>query len=157
MGRWIVKMNKLLKDKRGVSTIILIFTGLLLLLVITSYYYFNTREKNLNIVLDDVLVLDEFNLEIAYLNFYLEDIFEIGVEESGGSSEGFIMAYLEELENYKLNEVYLVEELEQVENQISNIEINGDEFSLNLELEIVHEGALNVRYSYASDFVKVFK
>lgn len=143
----------LFNDKRGVSIPIAIFVVLLLVLIVTSLFYFNTREENLNAVLDDALVLEEFNLRVAVSDYYLERVFDKATLRSGGSKEGFIMSYLEELENYKSNGVYLVNDLEQVENQISNVEVVDTGFRLELDLEVVQEYEMKIRYNYERVFV----
>jgi len=144
--------SKLFLDKRGVSIPIAIFVVLMVILITTSLFYFSTREKNLNEVLDDVLVLDNFKLKVAFLDYYLENVFEKSVERAGGGYESFINAYFDELENYKVDGVYLVAELEQVENQISNLEIVEGKFVLELELEMVQDGEMNIRYNYVRVF-----
>jgi len=154
-------------NKKAMSIPILLLLILTLVLIVTTLFYFNIKQKD---VKDTILIPDEVDrvyVKGIQINYYLQDIFDNSVKDFKfeDGKQVFIGNFKKELERYKKDESFIMNELSQVENQIveDNIELNEEKVVLNLYLEILGgkeidgKKVINIKYNYDKKFEKVFK
>jgi hypothetical protein len=99
------------------------------------------------------------------LNYYLYEIFINSTEnfDFNAGKQAFIGNYTKELNRYKINGIWIMDELGQVENQIieNNIELNETTLRLNLNFNLAGSGkiddieVISVKYNYQRYFEKI--
>lgn len=156
----------MLMNKKSMVIPIVFLVFLTLVLTVTSLFYLITNKERIDEIIKAPPAVDKIIIEEGRLNFYLQSIFDNAVRDVNKNDliGKFIENYAEELSNYKdENENYYIKDLEQVENQLTqeNIELNNEKlvFTINLELTggDYYEEGIFITYNYEKNFEKVFK
>lgn len=140
--------------------LLVIFT---LVLVITSTAYFVVKlVSNDNEVLSVPSDLDYIYVEESYLDFYLQQLFDISSKEIQYETGKaiFISNLNKYLPNY--NDYYILKNLNQIKNQINenNVQLTKEKLVWNVSLLLQSEDSkkgIFIEYNYKRNFEKAFK
>lgn len=154
--------NKM-KGKKAMSISIALLVVLTLVLTSVSLFYFNSKQKTNAETIALSSVIDEVYIRGALVNYYVQDILEKSVEDFyyENGTQVFIDNFLSELGKYKNeNGIYIVKDLEQIENQLieENIDLNSSDVVLSLKIKLIgSREKISIEHNYKKDFKKVFK
>ncbi len=154
-------------NKKGMEVSVLFLVVLTLALCGFALVYLSIRESKIRNELYDVAYMDEIYLRESKINFYVSSILEDSVEsfklEEG--EQKFIQNFKTELNNYKKGNDFILYELNQIEEQVTeeNIEIDFEKVKLNLKMNIQNDfirgdkEVLYVSYNYEKSFEEELK
>jgi len=145
--------------KASIATIVLVFMTVALAGVSLFIFITNTNKVGGNIV--DSRILDGVYVKENAVNFYINEIMAKAIAKSdfGYGKGDFIDNFKKELEKYKLNEDFVVEELEQLGDQINdeNVRVLDNKVYLNVKIEIkLNPDKFKIAYVYEKEFVRSF-
>jgi len=153
-----VKMNNKMGSGVPIAVVFLVFLSLLL--IVTSLFYYNIKQNKLTDEIYEMKIFDEVNSQKLELTFYVQNIVDFAFENSG-SREEFLVKMMERLAVYSVDGSYVLEELEQLEDQIvaENVpSFSASEVKMKLEFvleeQIVENGEimLEVSQKYKKEF-----
>lgn len=149
----------MLNKKADAATLWLVFMALFL--VGATIVVFIVHSNKIGSEIKDSNVLGEVYERENEMNFYINEILDKsmqGFKEENEKRE-LINNITNELNNYKINENYIIEELSQVEEQIKEdniiIENNKITITFNLYIKKKFNDKLTVLYSYKREFVRL--
>ncbi len=129
-----------MRNKKAMSIAVVFLVLATLVLTVFSLFVFNTRANNLSKPIELTSLEGVYSREDS-VNFYINEIMEKSVE-SGISQDSFIINFLAELRKYKINGVYVVSELSQIEEQADENHLKVEdgkataEFKINLKEKV---------------------
>ena len=149
-----------MRNKKAMSIAVVFLVLATLVLTAYSLFVFNTRADNLSKPIE-LASLEGVYAKEDSVNFYVNEIMEKSVE-SGISQDSFITAFLAELRKYKINGVYVVSELSQIEEQADEEHLKVEdgkataEFKINLKERVNADKKelFSADYTYTEKFEK---
>ncbi len=149
-------------NKRAISVAIMILALSAVILFGLSLLYFNFLDNKYKETLDIHGNLDEIYYKKELLRFYLSQAFDNSVKNFnlGLEKTVFIDNFRKELSNFKNDEGYLINELNEIELGLNeeNLEINENKLVLTINLKLINEWSdIKTIYIYEEKFEKIFK
>jgi len=150
-----LKMLSKINKKADVSIVLLVFMALVL--VGATLFIFNINLRKFRTEIINVKALDSVYIRENEINFYVGRMMDNSIEKDI-SKEQFIINFKEELERHKVDGAYVLEELSQVEDQISDIEITDTKVVFDLDIRVIKNfKEISITYVYNKKFEKEFE
>ncbi len=139
-----------MRNKRGASISIVLLVVLTLILSAFTLFTFYSREKTMQGKLYSTRFLENLYAEEELINFYLQEIFD---KTEGTNTEEFKASFKEKLEEYKVDGVFIVNGLEQAEEQLDKIGVEEGKASVVFEIELEDEIYADGRILFEGKYV----
>lgn len=110
------------KNKKAMSISIVLLVLATLVLTSFSLLTFYLRKDKIQEEIHTTRFLEDIYAKEEQINFYINEIMEKAVQatkESENFEEDFPINFLNELDKYKINNKFIMQELEQVQNQVN--------------------------------------
>lgn len=137
----------MLKNKKaGMEISIVLLVIATLVLTTFSLYTFYTKQKSIEEKIYITRFLEDIYSKEEIINFYIDNILEKSIKNSSGDENKIIENFKQELGNYKNKDgKFIVSELSQIEEQVSQDNIKIENGKAVAEFEIMLKGNVAVK------------
>lgn len=150
-----------LNCRAGTPIDVMILVFIALGLSAGALYVFYTNSNYVSSKIVDSRFLDTVYIKESQINFYIDEAMErslVKIIDKQSPVPEFIDNFKQELEKYKINEIYIVPQLAQIENQINEENIKFIDgkiiFSFSVNIQQDFNGKFVVNYNYNKVFEK---
>lgn len=130
----------LIKNRRGMSISIVLLVLATLVLTSFALFTFYLREKSIQEEIYTTRFLEEVYVKEEKINFYVQNIFDNSVRDFNRDEDvsKLINNFKQELGKYKINNKFVIAELEQVEGQINeeHIKVKNNKVTAGFQITI---------------------
>jgi hypothetical protein len=129
-------------NKKATTPIAIVILTIAFFLVIGyAWFSFLTKADEIKLRIQGTSLPEEVYAKESQINFYINSIVQNSAKNSANAQE-FVTKFRQELEKYKVNEHYIIPQLEQVETQLSEEKVKIEQDSISISFKIKIDGKL---------------